>query len=169
MSWEHVVNKGVSSWNIITSNQPNPALSSAFCNAVPDVDDWNTLSDRNTSSWMTPLKKTIPILPPITNIEIPAIDIEWRLWYQYGNQYRGRGMFLKGIWTEVLKCDVYWGFDVSVGFQCSDPWNDNTSHPDWPAAVINLGMWATITTPKWQKTITKWRYNLNYNGSLVVL
>jgi hypothetical protein len=168
MTWNDIVNKGVDSWAIITANQPNPALPNTFCNAVPDVDDWATLSDRNTSGWTTPLKRTIPILPPLFDVEIPAIDIEWRLWYQYGNQYKGKGMFLKTIWTEVLKCEVGWGFEVSVGFQCSQPWNDNHDDPNWPAAMINLGMWATIKTPKWQKTVDKWRYSLNYAGSLVV-
>ena len=167
MTWNHIVNKGSGGWWIIQNNQPNPNLANTFCNAAPDVDDWATLSDGKTSGWPTPLKRTVKISPPFFEVELPVIDVKWRLNYQYGNQYRNKGMFLKTIWTEVLNCDVQQGFDVSVGFWCSEPWNDSPD-PNWPAAVINLGITATITTQKWQKTIDRYRYNLNYNGSLVV-
>jgi hypothetical protein len=76
-------------------------------------------------------------------------------------------MFLKTIWTEIVKCDVKKDFDVSMAFWCSEPWNDSPD-PTWPAAMINLGVNATVTTKKWEKKIEKWRYYLMYNGNLVI-
>ena len=96
MSWTDIVNKGSSTWWIVQNNQP--AGSGSFADAVPDVDDWNTLSDGKQGSYRFPLKRT------------PGIDIEFALRWEYTNQYRGKGMFLRTIWTDVSTCNVPDGF-----------------------------------------------------------
>jgi len=167
MSWTDIVNKGTSSWWIVQNNQP--AGTGSFCNAVPDVDDWNTLSDGKQTGYGFPLKRTVKPVPGLFDVELSVIDIEFTLRWEYGNQYRNQGMFLRTIWTDVSKCNVLDGFDVSISFACSDPWNDNPNgKPPWPAAMINLQMDVQIRTPKWQKTHDKWKYYLQYNGNLVV-
>jgi hypothetical protein len=153
VSWTDIVNKGSSTWWIVQNNQP--AGSGSFANAVPDVDDWNTLSDGKQGGYRFPLKRT------------PGIDIEFALRWEYTNQYRGKGMFLRTIWTDVSTCNVPDGFDVSISFACGNPWNDNQSNsPPWPAAVIAIDMATRITTPKWQKQHDKWKVLLKYNGGL---
>lgn len=168
MSWTDIVNKGVDSWWIVQKSQPSGVGS--FCNAVPDVADWNTLSDGKATGYGFPLKRTLKILPGLFDVEIPLIDIQFTLRWEYGNQYRRQGMFLRTIWTEVNKTDVAPGFDVSIAFRCSAPWNDKPNgNPPWPAAMINIGMTADIVTPKWQKQHDLGNYQLMYNGNLVVI
>jgi hypothetical protein len=163
MSWTDIVNKRSKSWWIVQNNQP--AGSGEAANAVPDVDDWSTLSDGKQSGYRFPLKRNPK---REAGVETPVIDIEYVLRWEYGNQYRRKGMFLRTIWTDVTRCDVKDGFDVSIWFACGDPWNDNPSgNPPWPAAMINIDMNVKITTPKWQKTLETGRYYLQYNGNLV--
>jgi hypothetical protein len=101
------------------------------------------------------------------DFEFPVIDIEFVLRWEYTNQYRGKGMFLRTIWTEVNTCNVLDGFDVDISFACSNPGNDNPSgSPPWPAALINIDMTSHITTPKWQKQNDKWKVLVKYNGAL---
>ena len=166
MSWTDIVNKGIKSWWIVQNNQPGTG--GLFCDAVPDVSDWDKLSDGYQSSYTFPLKRTVKPLPGLFDIELPVIDIEFTLRWEYGNQYQKQGMFLRTIWTEVGKCNVLDGFDVSISFACSDPWNDNPNgKPPWPAAMIAVDMTTHITTPNWQKTHDKWKYIIQYNGYLV--
>jgi hypothetical protein len=165
MTWTNIVNKGQSQWVVIQSNQPNSALANTYCNAVPDVDDWASLSDNKTLGSTINLQRKGKVRDGSESL---VVDVAVRLWYQYGNQYKKRGMFLKTIWTEVQRCDVQPGFEVAMNFFCSDPWNDNTSTPDWPAAMINIGFNAAVKTKKWEKPVEKWRYLLMYNGNLVI-
>jgi hypothetical protein len=168
MSWTDIANKGVDSWWIVRNNQPSG--NGSFCNAVPDVGDWNTLSDGKSSAYGFPLKRTLKVLPGLFDLEVPQIDIEFKLRWEYGNQYRRRGMFLRTIWTEVITCNVVDGFDVSIAFRCSTPWNDNPNgNPPWPASMINVAMDAEIATPKWQKQQSMGTFQLMYNGNLVVV
>jgi hypothetical protein len=101
-----------------------------------------------------PLRKVVKAQPPHLPEDTLAYDIQVRILFQYGNQYRGKGMFIKTIWTDVLKCNVGPGYDVSMAFWCSEPWSLNPD-PSWPAASINLGVNAQIVTQKYQKSIEK--------------
>lgn len=166
MSWTDIVNKGSQTWWIVQNNQPTGA--GMFCNAVPDVDDWNTLSDGYQAGYTFPLKRKVNPTLGLFDVELPVIDIEFSLKREYGNQYRKQGMFLRTVWTEVPKCNVLDGFNVSISFACGNPWNDNPNgKPPWPAAMINVEMVAHITTPNWTKTVDKWKYYIQYNGNLV--
>jgi hypothetical protein len=165
MSWTDIVNKGSSSWWVVQNNQPVGAGS--FCNAVPDVDDWQTLSDWKSAGYRFPLTRKAKV--PLVDYEIKPIDIEFVLKWEYGNQYRGKGMFLRTIWTEVNKCEVWDGFDVSLAFRCSAPWNDNPNgKPPWPAARIDLEITGEIRTPNWTKQVDKWKLHLSYTGGLEI-
>ena len=132
------------------------------------MDDWNTLSDGRSTGYGFPLKRSVKILPGVFDVELAPIDIKYTLRWEYGNQYRRQGMFLRTIWTTVEKCEVADGFDVSIAFRFHSAWNDNPNGaPPWPAAMTTFSMDAEISTPKWQKQHDKGKFQLMYNGNLI--
>lgn len=73
-------------------------------------------------------------------------DVEWRLRWEYGVQYKGGGLFIRSFWTEVGRCDVKPGFHVSVDFQTGHPQNEG--QPNWPSALMGIQVSATIANER---------------------
>jgi hypothetical protein len=165
MSVNDIVNKGSGSWPVITDNVPNPGLSSLWANAAPDVPDWESISPGKYASWTHSFRRTVPAKPGVID-ETVTYDVEWKLRFAYGSQYKGGGLFVRSFWTEVPKCNVAPGFHISVDFQTGQPKNEGPA--DWPSALMGLQLNATIWTDKWKKTFDHWRYFLHANGTLEV-
>jgi hypothetical protein len=162
MSVDDIVNQGAASWNLITDNVPNSGLSSLSANAVPDVPDWNTISKGKLASWTHSFQRRFGPGGPSDQF---AIDIEWRLRWEYGSQYKGGGLFIRSFWTEVPKVDVKQGYRMSVAFQTGHPRNEGPK--DWPSAIMGIQISAGVVTPRWHKDEV-WRYFLHANGNLEV-
>lgn len=95
-----------------------------------------------------------------------AVDIEFRLKFEYGSRYRNGRAFIKYFPIEVPKCDLGWGFDVWLEARCCPPKKEGIATK--PLAAMGSQVTGTITTPKWQKPLSRWRWALYGNGNLEV-
>jgi hypothetical protein len=162
VSVDDIVNKGTGSWNLITDNVTNTGLSSLWANAVPDVPDWEKISKGKSASHTQPWQRRFGPKGPGDEY---AIDVEWRLRWEYGSQYRGGGLFIRTFSTEVLKVEAKPGYQVTVGFQTGHPQNEGPK--DWPSAIMGIQINAAVATSRWHKNEV-WRWFLHANGTLEV-
>lgn len=144
MSWDTIVNPGSTTWKIIERDKPSADLSTSACHGLPDVSDWNNLSDPAGtavhSGFINKLDKSGK----------PMVDIEWRLEAEFGSRYKGGGAFIRTCLITVPTCFVGFGWDVQLSARVEDPLNKGTSKA--PIALLRVHVEGTVKSPRTDET-----------------
>lgn len=132
MSVNDIVNAAKTSWEIFKADAPSADLPTLTANAVPQVDDWTSLSGARGPMWIRhhwwrecawPLDDYI------------VAELTFLLKWEYGATYRGGGLFIPNIWIEVPKYDIFWGQHLELTMTVHNPTNASST-PNAPLARV---------------------------------
>ena len=144
MSWDTIINPGSTAWKVIERDKPSADLSSSACHGLPDVADWNNLSDpAGTAAHSGFINK-------LDKYGRPVVDIEWRLEAEFGSRYNGGGAFIRTCFITVPTCFVGFGWDVQLAARVEDPQNMGTSTA--PIALLRVHVEGTVKSPYTDET-----------------
>lgn len=156
MSWEHVINAAQLAWKVIEDGKPSAEISTNTCNAVPDVSDWHSLTDAQGPTWVGRKLKWENYLG------IDVVDLHFRVHWEYGARYRGGGAYIPNCWITVIRCDVAWGFDVSLNMHVHNP--TNAGNETAPKARLPITISGSVSSPLVSQTLN-WDYILFGDGA----
>ena len=145
MSVEHVINAASTAWKIIQDGKPSMEVSTNNANAVPGVSDWQSLTGAQGPTWVgRNLKWT-------NYLGIDVVEIQFRVYWEYGARYRGGGAFIPNCHVTVLRCDVAWGFDVNLHMRVHNPTNAGTAAA--PRARLPISVSGSVSSPLTSRTV----------------
>jgi hypothetical protein len=143
MSADTIVNLAKFGWKIIEDNAPSADITAASstANAVPQVDDWQTLVGARGPMWIRLPWQRMAAWPMDNYIVAEfTVDLKW----EYGATYRGGGAFIPNLWIEVPKYDIFWGQHINLEIIVRNPTNANT--PEAPLARVPVTISGTAST-----------------------
>jgi hypothetical protein len=143
MSAETIVNMAETAWKIIESGAPSAEITTATANAVPQVDDWQSLTNAVGPMWVSRRRK-IRFKWPLD--DYLHVDVTMVLKWDYGARYHGGGAYIPNVWVEVPECFVGWPWDVNVNLTARNPTNANGSGEP-PLARLPVTLSGTIASP----------------------
>jgi hypothetical protein len=141
MSFDEIVNHGSSSWKLVTGGQISPDVAACSANAVPNVNDWQSLTGlrpahqiirRFLAPWYWPLDNHF-------HVEITVV-----VYWQPGGRYRGAGAFIPNIWAVVEKAEIGMGWGADFSISIHRPTNEGTSRA--PVAAVPITLQGEITS-----------------------
>jgi hypothetical protein len=139
VSWDTVINPGSTAWKVVERDKPSPDLDSSACHGLPDVTDWNNVTDpAGTASRSGVINK-------VDKYGRPVIDIVWKLEAEFGSRYNGGGAFIRTCLIAVPTCFVGFGWDVQLAARVEDPQVKGTSTA--PIALLRIHVEGTVTSP----------------------
>lgn len=127
MSAETIVNMAEFGWKVISGRSASAAISKSTANAVPQVPDWQSLTN-SVGPRSVRMHHEVPFLWPLDGYL--HSDITIRLKWSYGARYKGGGAYIPNIWVEVPTCFVGWPWDADIDMICRNP--ENASGPGEP-------------------------------------
>jgi hypothetical protein len=161
MSATEIVNAAAAAWKIIEDGRPSSQITSTTANAVPHVDDWQSLVGAQGPTRIH-RRRTNQVGWPFDNYL--NVDIQIDLLFQYGATYHGGGLFIPNIYIEVPECFLGWEYHADVDIQVHNPTNDNTANPAAPIAKVPVSISGTVSNPFWSSRI-EWGYTLWGTGA----
>lgn len=120
MSADTIVNLAKLGWDIIKAGEPAADISSSTANAVPDVDDWQSLTDSRGPNVLR-MYYSRSFVWPLDDYD--HVQLEILLKWDYGSRYRGGGAFIPNVWIEVPTCFVGFGWDADLSVITRNPTN----------------------------------------------
>ena len=152
MTWDMVKDTVQWAGQIIVAGKPAASLPKQMANAVPDVDDWQALTDAR-GPQETPWN-----IVYTNGFGIDVVKVKLQLNFDYGARYKGGGAFITNVWVEVFQCDVKWGYSVDLSFSPQKPENaasfGQPTHARLPCTV-----WGSVSTPFWTDNM-QWGFTL---------
>jgi hypothetical protein len=160
MSAGDIVNMAETAWKIIEGGKPSSQINSSTANAVPDVDDWQSISGARgpKTIWMRRWNQVGWPFDDYINV-----DFTINLRFEYGATYRGGGLFIPNIYVEVPECFVGWRYDVDIDIHVHNPSNGNESNPAAPVARVPVSISGTIGNDFWNDRV-EWGVLLSGSG-----
>jgi hypothetical protein len=158
VSADIIQNVGKAAWAVIKDGEPSVDLATATANAVPQVDDWQTLAGARgpMTTWVSWQK---PVAWPWDDYVF--VDFKILLKFDYGATYRGGGAFIPNIWVEVPTCYVGWSWHVDIGLTFHNLTNSGTTQA--PIARIPVTISGTVKTYE-QAHHVEWGFSLYGTG-----
>ncbi len=140
MSASEIVNNGQAFWYLIHDNTVTEGLDGIMANAVPNVDDWTSLTDAqwpNVRRFRYRRDHEFPV-DDHHPVEF-AVDVKW----MYGARYRDGGAFIQGAWIEVSKHYLHQPWTVNLRAGISSPSNVGTASA--PLAILPVTITGEVT------------------------
>jgi hypothetical protein len=139
MSAETIVNVAKFAWEVIKDGKPTVDISNSTANAVPQVDDWQSLTDtRGPNSYR--IHYTNSFLWPFD--DYVHVEFEILLKWDFGARYQGGGAFIPNIWVEVPSCFVGWPWNANISITAQHPTNAGSAGA--PMARIPVTVKGTV-------------------------
>jgi hypothetical protein len=140
MSAETIVNTLKFAWPIIKEGKASAEIADSKANAVPQVDDWQSLTDvRGPSAYR--MSYDIGFVWPLDDYD--HVQMEIGLKWNIGARYRGGGAFIPAVWIVVPKLYVGYGWDVNISFTAQNP--ENAGDERAPIARIPVTVKGTVS------------------------
>jgi hypothetical protein len=137
-SWETIKDTVEWAGKLIENGRPHASLPRQMANGVPDVSDWQDLTDVKGP-------QTILWAPHYTNgFGLDVVKFKVALNWDFGARYHNGGAFIPNVWVEVQECRVLWGFDLDLEFRAQRPTNANSSGQP-PHARITCEIFGTVS------------------------
>ena len=158
MSATSVVNRGSSDWDAINDGKPSADIRGEAANAVPDVDDWQSLVSPYRPNVMT-INYKHQFKWPLDDYESVHFTIELK--WEFGARYREGGAFIPKVWVDVPECFVVWPWTANLRL-----WVGNLSNfgqPAAPLASIAVIFKGAVTSFDTSDNV-QWTYLLYGNG-----
>ena len=159
MSAETIVNMLKDAWPIIKDGKASAEIADARANAVPQVDDWKSLTDTRGPNGYR-MKYSIGFVWPLDDYDHVQLEIVLR--WDVGARYRGGGAFIPNIWIDVPTCFVGYGWDVNINFTAQNP--TNTGDERAPHARIPVTVKGTVSSGA-ELYHVEWGFVLFGNGT----
>ena len=141
MSADTVINAAKFAWDVIKDGKPTADITGSTANAVPQVQDWQSLTGAQ-----GPSVYTLPISYgfnwPLDDYD--HVQIQLKLKWQFGAKYQNGGAFIPNIWIEVPDCYVGWPWNVNISMIAHNPTNAGTAKA--PIAQIPLTLRGSISS-----------------------
>ena len=120
MSADTIVNVAKFAWDVIKDGKPAADIANSTANAVPQVDDWQTLTEtRGPNSYR--IKYHNSFVWPFDDYD--HVQFEILLKWDWGARYHGGGAFIPNIWVEVPEVFAGWPWSVNIGLTSQHPTN----------------------------------------------
>lgn len=156
MSISDIVNMAQAGWKIIEDGKPSAQITGSTCNAVPHVDDWQSLSSpQGTNRLLWRLKYT-------NGFSIDVVLVRFELKWEYAARYHNGGAFISNCWLHVPQCDVKFGYNVNLDFKVRNPTNSGSDAA--PDARLPITVSGAVTTPFWTDN-TEWDFTVYGDGN----
>jgi hypothetical protein len=140
MSADQIVNTKLAFWYIIQDNVVVDDLDAIQANAVPNVNDWDTLTDAqwpNVRRFRYRRDHEFPV-DDHHPVEF-TIDLKW----MYGARYKGGGAFIQSAWVEVERHHLRHPWNVNLRAGAFDPSNGGTATA--PLAILPFVITGEVT------------------------
>jgi len=163
MSWEVIKNTAQGAWAVIKDGEPSQEIATASANAVPSVDDWQSLATGfypPKSVWMS---YSWPVNVPDWVGEYVYVEFTILLKWDYGATYKGGGAFINSIWLEVPNAYDAWSWHTNIDVRFHPPSNANASDPSKPIAKVPVTVAGTVKTYEHLQHL-EWGFTLYGNG-----
>lgn len=141
MSAETIVNALQAAWPIIKDGKATAEITSSKANAVPQVDDWQSLTDvKGPNSFR--MKYDVGFMWPLDDYD--HVQLEILLKWDIGGRYHGGGAFIPNIWIEVPSLFVGYGWDANISMSVQQP--TNAGQTGAPLARIPVSIAGTVSS-----------------------
>jgi hypothetical protein len=141
MSADTVVNVAKFAWEIIKDGKATAEIDHSTANAVPQVDDWLSLSGTHGPNTHR-LHYSRSFLWPLD--DYVHVEFEILLKWQFGARYKGGGAFIPNVWIEVPTCFVGWPWNADIGISVQHP--TNVGEDGAPVAALPVTVKGTVTS-----------------------
>jgi hypothetical protein len=131
MSADAIVNAAELAWEVIKAGAASAEINSSRANAVPDVDDWRSLSGTQGPNGYR-MYYSRGFVWPFDDYD--HVQIEIKLRWEYGARYRGGGAYIPNLWVEVPECFCGWPWTANISLETHAPTNAGTQ--DAPIARL---------------------------------
>jgi hypothetical protein len=162
MSADIIQNVGKAAWAVIKDGEPSEEVGRSTANAVPQVDDWQSLETGFYPPKSISMKWSKPVAYPWDDYVFVEFTI--LLKWDYGARYRGGGAYINGIWIEVPQAYDGWSWHTNIDVWFHAPSNANVGKKDAPIARIPVTVAGTVKTYE-QSHHVEWGFTLYGNGS----
>lgn len=159
MSAKDMVNMADTAWKIIERGAPSADINSSTANAVPDVDDWQSLNGAQGPKSLR-VRRVNRVGWPFD--EYLNVDVQIALKFEYGATYRGGGLFVPNIYVEVPECFLGWNYHADIDIHVRNP--SNSGSDEAPIARVPVSISGTISCPFWSSRV-EWGYTLFGTGN----
>jgi hypothetical protein len=159
MSADTIVNVAKFAWDIIKSGKASAEIADSRANAVPQVDDWQTLTDVSGPN-VKRMYYHREFKWPFDDYD--HVQLEILLKWDFGARYRGGGAFIPNIWFEVSQLFVGWPWDANISFTAQNP--TNAGKPGAPLARVPVTIKGTVSSGAVLEHV-EWGFVLFGNGN----
>lgn len=132
MSADTIVNAAEKAWKIFEDNAPSEEITRTTANAVPQVQDWQSLSGARGPMWIRQAWHRYCAWPFDDYI---VAEFTYELRWEYGATYHSGGLFIPNIWLTVPAYDVFWGQHIYLSMTVHNPTNASNT-PNAPLARV---------------------------------
>ncbi|KQP66419.1 MULTISPECIES: hypothetical protein [Nocardioides] len=140
MSADMVVNVAKAAWEVFKDGAPSGEITSSTANAVPQVDDWQTLAGARGPMAIRGHWERLCAWPFEDYV---VADFTFLLKWDYAATYRGGGAFIPNLWLEVPSYDIFWGQHLDLRLTVRNPTNAGT--PQAPLARLPVTIAGTAS------------------------
>lgn len=141
MSADTVVNMAKFAWDVIKDGAASADIADSRANAVPQVDDWLSLTGAQGPNVYS-MKYSNSFLWPLD--DYVHVQFEIQLKWDIGARYKGGGAFIPNIWLTVPECFVGWPWNVNISFSAQNP--TNAGDAGAPLARIPVTVKGTVSS-----------------------
>lgn len=159
MSWDTVVNAAELAWKVIEDNAASAEIDSKTASAVPQVEDWQALSDTQGPNIIRIPYKNRFMWPLDDYLHV---DIQIALKWRYGGRYKGGGAFIPSVWIEVPELFVGFPWSANINVYFRNPANVGSATA--PLAAIDASVRGTVSSGA-ERHGVEWGYTLYGNGA----
>lgn len=140
MSASEIVNTKHAFWYVIQDNAVTDDLDTVMANAVPNVNDWDSLTDAHWPNVRRLRYRRDHEFPVDDHHPVEfVVDLKW----MYGAKYKGGGAFIQGAWIEVSKHYLHHPWNVNLRAGTSTP--SNGGSPSAPLAIMPVTITGEVT------------------------
>jgi hypothetical protein len=160
VSADTIVNAAKFAWEIIKGGEATAEIGNSTANAVPQVDDWQALTDTRGPNVHRIHYSRLYLWPLDDYVHV---EFEILLKWQYGARYKGGGAFIPNLWIEVPQCFVGWPWNADISITAHNP--TNAGEAGAPLASIPVTVKGTVGSgAEWHHV--EWGFILYGNGGI---
>lgn len=138
---EKIVNIASKLWDIIKDNAPVSNVDTRYATALPQ----GITSPYQLSGWSKPRVYVYGFYAE-NLYGVKTIDVEYRVIFNYGASYSGKGKYLTGVSIVPTKVDVAWGYRFDMQSNVPDSTVVNVGSTQNPLAALQLKLTWNIST-----------------------
>jgi len=138
---DNIVNIARKLWDVVVDNQPISNIETKYAVAYPQ----GITSPQQLANWKRP-KVYLYGFYADNIYGIRCVDVEYKVIFTYGGDYKGKGKFLTGVSVIPTKVDVVWGYRFDMHSYVPDSSVVNVGSSQNPIAAMQIKLTWKIST-----------------------